>query len=62
MEIEAWNYSNRSSTSNEELQEDAIFWKVAPCSSLEAESKGFWRWCIMLRTTGFLDFVHRPVF
>jgi hypothetical protein len=26
------------------------------------DSKGFWRWCIILRITGFLDFVHRPVF
>jgi hypothetical protein len=26
------------------------------------ESKGFWRWCITLRITGFLDSVHRPVF
>jgi hypothetical protein len=24
--------------------------------------KGFWRWCIILRFTGFVDFVHRPVF
>jgi hypothetical protein len=26
------------------------------------DSKGFWRWCITLGITGFLDFVHRPVF
>jgi hypothetical protein len=24
--------------------------------------KGFKRWCITLRITGLLDFVHRPVF
>jgi hypothetical protein len=24
------------------------------------DSKGFWRWWITLRITGFLDFVHRP--
>jgi hypothetical protein len=27
-----------------------------------ANYKVFWRWCITLRTTGFLDFVYRPVF
>jgi hypothetical protein len=26
------------------------------------ESKGFWRWCITLRITGFMDYVHRPEF
>jgi hypothetical protein len=26
------------------------------------ESKGFRRWCIGLRITGFIDFVHRPEF
>jgi hypothetical protein len=26
------------------------------------DSKRFGRWCIILRITGFLDFVHRPVF
>jgi hypothetical protein len=26
------------------------------------DSKGFWRWCITLRITGFSDFFHRPVF
>jgi hypothetical protein len=31
-------------------------------SSLQADSTGFWRWCIALRITGFLDFVHRSVF
>jgi hypothetical protein len=25
-------------------------------------SKGFWRWCVTLITTRFLDFVHRPDF
>jgi hypothetical protein len=25
-------------------------------------SKGFWRWCVTLRTTVFFDFVYRPVF
>jgi hypothetical protein len=28
----------------------------------EVDSKGFWRWCITLRITAFLDFFHRPVF
>jgi hypothetical protein len=28
----------------------------------EVDSKRFWRWCIILRITEFLDFVHRPVF
>jgi hypothetical protein len=28
----------------------------------EVDSKGFWRYCILLRITGFLDFVHHPVF
>jgi hypothetical protein len=31
-------------------------------SSQQADSKEFWRSCITLRITGFLDFVHRPVF
>jgi hypothetical protein len=26
------------------------------------ESKGFWRWCMGLRITEFIDFVHRPEF
>jgi hypothetical protein len=26
------------------------------------DSKGFWRWCIAHRGTGFLDFFHHPVF
>jgi hypothetical protein len=26
------------------------------------DSKGFWRWCITFRITGFSDFVHRLVF
>jgi hypothetical protein len=26
------------------------------------DSKRSWRWCITLRITGFLDFVHRPIF
>jgi hypothetical protein len=26
------------------------------------DSKGFWRWCVTLRVTGFSDFVHRSVF
>jgi hypothetical protein len=26
------------------------------------DSKGFWRWCIILRITGFLNFVHCPMF
>jgi hypothetical protein len=30
--------------------------------SYHVASKGFWRWCVALRITGFLDFVHRPVF
>jgi hypothetical protein len=29
---------------------------------LHVHSKGFWRWCIILRISGFLDFVHRLVF
>jgi hypothetical protein len=28
----------------------------------QVDSKGFWRWCITLRITGFWDFVYRPVF
>jgi hypothetical protein len=24
-------------------------------------SKEFWRWCVTIRITGFLDFLHRPV-
>jgi hypothetical protein len=26
------------------------------------DSKGFWRWCITSRITGFLDFLHQPAF
>jgi hypothetical protein len=26
------------------------------------DSKGFWRWCITLGISRFLDFLHRPVF
>jgi hypothetical protein len=26
------------------------------------ECKAFWRWCLTLRNTGFVDFVHRPEF
>jgi hypothetical protein len=29
---------------------------------LTLHSKGFWRLCMVLKFTGFLDFVHRPVF
>jgi hypothetical protein len=29
---------------------------------IQINSKGFWRWCVTLITTGFLDFVHRPEF
>jgi hypothetical protein len=25
---------------------------------MHLEAKGFWRWCIALRTTGILEFVH----
>jgi hypothetical protein len=25
-----------------------------------AETEGFWRWCITLSITGVLNFVHRP--
>jgi hypothetical protein len=28
----------------------------------QVDFKGFWRWYMTFRTTGFLDFVHRPVF
>jgi hypothetical protein len=28
----------------------------------DVHSKGFWRLCITLRITGFLDFVHRMLF
>jgi hypothetical protein len=31
-------------------------------SAVVIESKGFWRRCITIRTTGILDFVHRPEF
>jgi hypothetical protein len=31
-------------------------------SSKNVDSKGFQQLCITLRITGFLDFVHRPVF
>jgi hypothetical protein len=30
--------------------------------TLLSDSNGFWRWCITLRISKFLDFVHRPVF
>jgi hypothetical protein len=30
--------------------------------NLEEDSKGFRRWCITFRITGFLDFLHRPDF
>jgi hypothetical protein len=29
-------------------------------SSIELESKGFWRWCVMLIITEFVDFAYRP--
>jgi hypothetical protein len=29
---------------------------------ITVESKGFWRGCIELRITGFVDFVHRQEF
>jgi hypothetical protein len=32
------------------------------CNTAEVDFKWFWRWYITFRTTGFLDFVHRPVF
>jgi hypothetical protein len=32
------------------------------CSVPELLSEGFWRWCTVLRTTVFLDFVHCPEF
>jgi hypothetical protein len=31
-------------------------------SPIQVYFKGFWRWCTALRISGFLDFVHRPVF
>jgi hypothetical protein len=30
--------------------------------SYNIESKGFWRWSMTLRITGFMDWVHRPEF
>jgi hypothetical protein len=30
--------------------------------SVKVDSKGFWRLCTVLRITGFLDSIHRPVF
>jgi hypothetical protein len=30
--------------------------------SKQVESKGFWRWYMTLKITGFLDFVHHPEF
>jgi hypothetical protein len=30
--------------------------------SYDVGSKGFWRWCITLRITGFWDFSRRPLF
>jgi hypothetical protein len=26
------------------------------------EFKRFWQWCVTLRTTGIMDFIHRPDF
>jgi hypothetical protein len=34
--------------------------EVGPVDQIEF--KGFWQWCITLRITGVLDFVHRPEF
>jgi hypothetical protein len=45
-----------------------VCWTSLTSSFLElnttvvVDSIGFWRWCIILRITGFLEFVHRPVF
>jgi hypothetical protein len=35
-------------------------YKLKYCNTVR--SKGFWRWCITLGITGFLDFVQRPAF
>jgi hypothetical protein len=32
-----------------------------PNHSVDLDSKGFWRWCITIIITWFLDFLHRPV-
>jgi hypothetical protein len=38
------------------------YWVFGLCPSSDIlETRGFWR-CIILRITGFLDRVHRPVF
>jgi hypothetical protein len=41
-----------------------IWWSVQTVKLLNmlVESKGFWRRCILLGITRYLDFVHRPVF
>jgi hypothetical protein len=37
---------------------DTKVWRL----SQQVDSKGFWRWCITIRITGYLDFFHRPVY
>jgi hypothetical protein len=36
--------------------DETLFWGKVP----QVEYKGFLRWCVILRITEFLDFVHRP--
>jgi hypothetical protein len=39
-----------------------VCWPRTPETVVFIESEGFWRWCMSLRTTGLMDFVHRPNF
>jgi hypothetical protein len=38
--------------------EGTLFFPRITCL-IEVYPKGFWRWCIILRTTGFSDFIYR---
>jgi hypothetical protein len=52
----AFKHINSSARNKENKYSHVINFKT------KVDSKGFWRWCITLGITGFLDFVHRAVF
>jgi hypothetical protein len=59
---------------NRRLSSRSVEWTLIPSPTMQikklwinqllkkVDCKWFWRWCITLRITGYLDFVYRPVF
>jgi hypothetical protein len=37
----------------------SLLFPSTKCTERKVEPEGFWRWCLTLRTTGYMGFVHR---